>query len=108
MDCQHTNPSGFAFCATCGGPLPHQRCVCGFLCDRTAQFCGRCGTSLAAPERGAGPAGAGPAAVEPHKLNLGLFAGIKAVESKQKPQAVKKKLTQAEIRELLKKKAVKA
>ncbi len=46
MSCQHSNPPGYAFCATCGEPLPHVRCRCGFAAGVTDAFCGRCGAAL--------------------------------------------------------------
>ena len=50
MVCQHTNPVGYLFCSTCGQPLAHQRCSCGFVCAGDALYCGRCGHSLALNE----------------------------------------------------------
>lgn len=46
MACQHSNPVGYLFCSSCGQPLEHQRCLCGFVCAADALYCGRCGHSL--------------------------------------------------------------
>ena len=46
MPCNHQNPIGYLFCATCGQSLDHTTCLCGFVCAAEALYCGRCGHSL--------------------------------------------------------------
>ena len=46
MGCSHDNPPGYAFCGACGQALAVQRCGCGFVCQATERYCGRCGTGL--------------------------------------------------------------
>ena len=47
MTCEHRNPSGYAFCGTCGDRLDCTVCRCGFHNTPGQIFCGRCGHSLA-------------------------------------------------------------
>lgn len=47
MTCKHSNPAGYVFCASCGEPLAHVRCRCGFVCAVNDLYCGQCGNRLA-------------------------------------------------------------
>src|SRR3990170_1287963 len=62
MACKHDNRAGYVFCGTCGAPVAHVRCRCGFICGMSDIYCGRCGDRLAQTQRAADKAGS--AAVE--------------------------------------------
>ncbi len=46
MSCQHTNPAGYFYCATCGEALDVIRCRCGFSNPKQNTYCGQCGLKL--------------------------------------------------------------
>jgi len=48
MSCQHPNPPGYTFCATCGTQLDIVRCYCGFSNIKSNLYCGQCGLKLEA------------------------------------------------------------
>lgn len=102
MSCGHLNPPGYGFCSCCGAELPHRRCRCGSDSPLDALFCGRCGQGLSSPESAAGSA----AVLAPAggKYDLQLFAEGKVEAAAPRPSDKKDaKLTQAAIRDLLKK-----
>jgi len=97
MNCNHTNPAGYAFCGTCGGALEHVRCRCGFVAGSGDIFCGRCGTNLAGVAAGEG----GAAVDADHRFDLERLA-LQAAEEKQFLESTDKaRVTQDDIRKLL-------
>lgn len=97
MSCQHLNPLGYAFCGTCGGPLAHVRCRCGFIAGTDDIFCGRCGSSLAEPATQNGPS---PVATG-QRFDLQGLAQQAAKEQKFMESTHKVRVTQDDIRKLL-------
>ena len=81
MACKHDNRAGYVFCGTCGVPVAHVRCRCGFICGTSDIYCGRCGDRLAETQRAADPAQS--AAVEADgRFDLERMAALTARESK--------------------------
>lgn len=95
MNCNHTNPAGYAFCGTCGGALERARCRCGFVAGSGDIFCGRCGTNLAEVAAGHGVVDAD------RRFDLERLA-LQAAEEKQFLESTDKaRVTQDDIRKLL-------
>lgn len=98
MSCAHSNPPGRAFCSTCGEPLPHVRCHCGFVAGAGDAYCGRCGAALvmadaAAPRR--------PVMDADRRFDLERMAQQAAEENKYLETTHKARVTQDDIRKLL-------
>lgn len=97
MNCNHTNPAGYAFCGTCGGALEHVRCRCGFVAGSGDIFCGRCSINLVEVAAGEG----GGAADADRRFDLERLA-LQAAEEKQFLESTDKaRVTQDDIRKLL-------
>jgi len=104
MSCPHSNPAGYAFCGTCGEPLPHLRCRCGFAAGVNEAFCGRCGAALAAAE-GAAPARGFMDA--DHRFDLERLAELASKENQFLETTHRARVTQDDIRKLLAKRRTK-
>ena len=100
MSCSHPNPAGYVFCGTCGVPVSHIRCRCGFVVGVSDVFCGRCGISLAevvgsqAPDRR-------PLIDADHRFDLERLAELAAHENQFLESTHKARVTQDDIRKLL-------
>src|SRR5438046_886631 len=70
--CGATNPSGFAFCSTCGNRLGERCPTCHAPVTPGSRFCGVCGSALGA----AGPTL--PEELEERKVVTVLFADLTA------------------------------
>jgi uncharacterized Zn finger protein (UPF0148 family) len=97
MSCNHVNPAGYAFCATCGEALERARCRCGFVTGAGDIFCGRCGINLAEAATGAVTA----AADADHRFDLEQLALQSAQEKQFMETTHKVHVTQDDIRKLL-------
>ena len=98
MSCNHANPAGYAFCATCGSALDRPRCLCGFAASPGDAFCGRCGAPLSA----SGAAGeARPMTDADHRFDLLHLAELAEQEKKYMETTHKVRVTQDDIRKLL-------
>ena len=97
MNCNHINPAGYAYCATCGAVLAHVRCRCGFVAGVGNIFCGRCGINLLE-----GAAGDGRVVVDAdHRFDIERLA-LQAAQEKQFLESTDKaRVTQDDIRKLL-------
>lgn len=98
MSCLHTNPSGYAFCGTCGVELPHTRCRCGFAANVNDVYCGRCGVSLIKALDPASPRGVMDA---DHRFDLERLAAQANEEHKFMETTHSARVTQDDIRKLL-------
>lgn len=97
MNCNHTNPAGYAFCGTCGCALEYVRCRCGFIAGTGEIFCGRCGAALTEVASGNDR---GVADVD-HRFDLELLAQQAAKEKQYLESTHKARVTQDDIRKLL-------
>lgn len=97
MSCNHANPAGYVFCATCGGVLEHVRCRCGFVAGASDIFCGRCGIDLAGVAAGEGRA----IADADRRFDLEHLAQQAAQEKQFLETTDKVRVTQDDIRKLL-------
>ncbi|MDP1611480.1 MAG: zinc ribbon domain-containing protein [Sulfuritalea sp.] len=97
MTCTHSNPPGYAYCGTCGEPVPHSRCRCGFVAGVRDAYCGRCGAALVATDAAA------PRAVmdAERRFDLERLAQLAAQENKFLETTNKARVTQDDIRKLL-------
>lgn len=101
MNCNHTNPAGYAFCGTCGGALEYVRCRCGFVAGSGDIFCGRCGANLAGVAAMDAAREGGGAADAYHRFDLERLA-LQAAQEKQFLESTDKaRVTQDDIRKLL-------
>ena len=99
MACKHDNRAGYVFCGTCGAPVAHVRCRCGFICGMSDIYCGRCGNRLAETQRAADKAGL--AAVEADgRFDLERMAALAAKEGKNL-ESHQAHVTQETIRKLV-------
>lgn len=97
MSCNHINPAGYVFCATCGSALERARCRCGFVAGDGDIFCGRCGVGfaeVAAREDGA-------IADADHRFDLERMVQQAAQEKQFLESTHKAHVTQDDIRKLL-------
>ena len=97
MNCNHTNPAGYIFCGTCGNPLEHTRCHCGFVARADDIFCGRCGASLAETVKKDNPGSVDA----DHRFDLESLAQQAAQEKQFLETTHKARVTQDDIRKLL-------
>ena len=99
MACKHENRAGYVFCGTCGAPVAHVRCRCGFICGMSDIYCGRCGNRLAETQRAADKAGS--AAVEADgRFDLERMTALAAKEGKNL-ESYQAHVTQETIRKLV-------
>ena len=81
MACKHDIRAGSVFCGTCGAPIAHVRCRCGFVCGMSDVYCGGCGNRLAESQRAVDEAES--AAVEADgRFDLERMAALTAREGK--------------------------
>ncbi|HCA27810.1 MAG TPA: hypothetical protein DEP05_09300 [Betaproteobacteria bacterium] len=99
MGCKHSNPPGYAFCASCGEPLAHRRCRCGFVCADNDSFCGQCGAALA-NTHSAQKKGSAQIEDADHRFDLQQLMELAAQEN-QYVETQKARVTQDDIRKLL-------
>ena len=97
MSCNHANPAGYLFCASCGEPLDPVRCRCGFVAAAGAAFCGRCGASLAEEDQRE----ANPTVDAEQRFDLEYLARQAAQDNKFLETTHKVRVTQDDIRKLL-------
>jgi hypothetical protein len=100
MNCNHSNPAGYVFCGTCGVPVPHVRCRCGFAGGVNDVFCGRCGANLAVAADGQAPHG-GALVDTDHRFDLERLAELAVQENQFLETTHKARVTQDDIRKLL-------
>lgn len=99
MACKHDIRAGCVFCGTCGAPVAHVRCRCGFVCGMSDVFCGGCGNRLAESQRAADEAES--AAVEADgRFDLERMAALTAREGKNL-ESHQAHVTQETIRKLV-------
>lgn len=100
MSCNHPNPSGYIYCRSCGVPVAHVRCRCGFVCEVNDVFCGRCGVNLA--EAAGGQAPDGHAIIDAdHRFDLERMVELASQENEFLETTHKARVTQDDIRKLL-------
>jgi hypothetical protein len=100
MNCKHSNPAGYIFCGTCGAPVSHVRCRCGFVGGVNDVFCGRCSASLA--EAAGGQAADGRAILDAdHRFDLERLVEQATQENEFLETTHKARVTQDDIRKLL-------
>lgn len=98
MSCPHPNPPGYAFCGTCGEPLPHARCRCGFIAGINEVFCGRCGAAVA--DANVTPTER-PIMNADHRFDLESLSEMAEQENQYLETTHKARVTQDDIRKLL-------
>lgn len=97
MKCKHTNPAGYAYCATCGSELNAVRCRCGFIAAAGDAYCGRCGINLSETI-----AKSGKLVVDAdHRLDLVQLAEQAAQEQLVLESTTKVRVNQDDIRRLI-------
>ncbi len=99
MACKHDNRAGYVFCGTCGAPVAHVRCRCGFICGMSDIYCGRCGDRLAETQRAGGKAGSAAVAAD-GRFDLERMAALTAREGRNL-EIHKAHVTQEAIRKLV-------
>lgn len=98
MACGHSNPTNYAFCATCGSSLQRLRCQCGSVAASDDVYCGQCGANLV-EARGVVRGSAVSAAVEA-RYDLDEMLRSTAAESNRTSRAGAH-LSQNDIQEML-------
>ncbi len=97
MSCAHTNPPGYVFCGKCGEALNAVHCRCGFVVAAGDAFCGRCGSSLSVET-----AKIKGGIDDDQRLDLELMIKQAAQEQQYTETTHKVRVTQDDIRKLLK------
>lgn len=95
MSCNHSNPTGYLFCGSCGEALDALRCRCGFVAAAGDVFCGRCGIGLTVVQ------GVRAAVEQDHRFDLDYLVQQAAQEHKFLESTHKVRVTQDDIRKLL-------